>query len=82
MEIKRDVNVWQLKEDLWSGAEDTLQIIIDNDKEEEFEQLYHEIFSDRVPDIVEVNDLLRFDWERVFECLGINEEEEEEEEND
>lgn len=80
MEIKKDVDIYELRDDLWGGADDTLQIIIDNGMEEEFCQLFHDVFWDEIPDLTEVNDWLRFDWEDIFETLGIEEDDDDEDE--
>ena len=61
----------------WSGAEETIQVIIENDKVEEFEQLIEELFPEGI-DETHLNDLLRFEDSWIFEMLGISEEEEEE----
>lgn len=74
MEIKKDYGFYDLKEEVWSGAIDTIKTIAENDKEDELMQLLEEIFEE-VPTITEVNDLLWFDSEWVFEQLGIEEEE-------
>ena len=60
----------------WSGADKTIRIIVENDKEEEFEQLIEELFPEGI-DETHLNDLLRFEDEWVFEALGIAEEVEE-----
>ena len=64
---------------LWSGALQTRETILAHDKAREFEVLIENLYP-RGLDLVELNDLLWFDSEWVFEMLGINEEEEEEEE--
>lgn len=61
----------------WSGAVDTKDKIIANDKEEEFDALIEELYPDGI-DETQLNDLLWFDDEWVFESLGIYEDEEEE----
>ena len=60
----------------WSGADKTIRIIVENDKVEEFEQLIEELFPEGI-DETNLNDLLRFEDEWVFEMLGIAEELEE-----
>jgi hypothetical protein len=62
----------------WSGAKDTKQTIIDNDKEAEFDSLIEELYPDGI-DETKLNYILWFNYEWVFEQLGISEEEEEEE---
>ena len=61
----------------WSGAVDTKDKIIANDKEEEFDALIEELYPDGI-DETQLNDLLWFDDEWVLESLGIYEDEEEE----
>ena len=63
----------------WSGATDTKIAIIDNLKSEEFDSLIEELYPDGLTD-TELNDLLRFESEWIFESLGISEEEETEDE--
>lgn len=62
--------------DAWSGAKDTKQTIIDNDKENDFDNLIDELYPEGLTD-VELNDLLWHDSDWVFDQLGISEEEEE-----
>lgn len=68
----------------WSGAEDTAQRIWEEKGEEGWEQL-EAILEDLYPDGIdetELNDLLWFDAETVYEWLGIGEENEEEDEDE
>lgn len=58
----------------WSGAVDTKNTIIDNDKAEEFDDLIEEVYPDGLSE-TQLNDLLWFDEEWVFESLGIEIEE-------
>lgn len=71
MEIKQDYDVSTLQYVTWGGAEDVLDRIMHEDKEDEFMDLFEQIFYDRVPDLTEVNDWLRFEWEDIFDYLGI-----------
>ena len=75
MKVVSEVSLWNFEG--WSGAEETIQVIIENDKVEEFEQLIEELFPEGI-DETSLNDLLRFEDSWVFEMLGIEEEEEEE----
>ena len=63
----------------WSGAVDTKNMIIDNDKVEEFDDLINELYPEGI-DATQLNDLLWFEIDWILEQLGITEEEEEEEE--
>ena len=56
--------------DAWSGAKDTKQTIIDNNKIEEFDSLIEELYPDGLTD-TQLNDLLWFGDTFIFESLGI-----------
>lgn len=73
MEIKKDYNFNDLKNNSWSGAVDTLETIEENEKEEELMTLLENTFED-VPTETEVNDFLWFEDDFIFEELGIKEE--------
>ena len=66
-------NYWDLKDNSWSGALDTLEDIEKADKEEELMEFLEEYFADRTPTDTEVNDLLWHDREFIYENLGLNE---------
>ena len=73
MEVIKDIgNYWELKENSWSGALDTLEDIEKADKEDELMDFLEEIFAGTTPTETEVNDLLWHDRERVYENLGLN----------
>ena len=68
----------------WSGAETTAQRIWEEQGSEGFDQL-EAILEDLYPggsDETDLNDLLWFDADTVYEWLGIDDEEEEDEEDD
>lgn len=82
MRIYKDYDFNDLMDSCWSGAIDTLNKVQENDKEEELMSLLSlDCFVD-TPDLTEVNDLLWFEDEWIFEMLGIKEEDDEEEEDD
>ena len=54
----------------WSGAKDTKETIIDNNKEHEFDSLIEELYPDGLTD-TQLNDLLWHDSDWVLEQLGI-----------
>ena len=62
----------------WSGAVDTLDRVRETGKCDELESILEELYPDGMS-ATELNDLLWFEPETVFEWLGIEEEEEEEE---
>ena len=68
----------------WSGAETTAQRIWEEQGREGFDQL-EAILEDMYPDGIdetELNDLLWFDAETVYEWLGIGDEDENENEEE
>ena len=82
MYIKKEYDFNDLYENSWSGAIDTLKVIEENDKEEEFMKWLENYFEEiqTIPTETEVNDLLWFESKNyIFECLGINQEEDGEE---
>ena len=58
----------------WSGGLDTKRAILSHDKETEFENYIEETYPDGLSE-TELNDLLWFEDEFIFEYLGMNEEE-------
>lgn len=62
----------------WSGAKDTAEIISENDKWGELEELLEEYYPEGINE-TKLNDLLWFEDEWIFELLGINNDEDEEE---
>ena len=71
MLVKREYEFDDLFENSWSGAVDTLKVIIDNDKESELMDLLEVIFEGEA-DETELNDFLWFESDYIFECLEIN----------
>jgi hypothetical protein len=76
--IKKEVNKMKVYTDFdirnfepWSGAVDTYEKIADEDKLDELETLLEEIFFESEATETDINDLLWFDDEWLFECLGI-----------
>ena len=62
----------------WSGAVETKERIIEAGLEEAFENLINECYPDGISS-TQLNDLLWFDNEWVYEALGMTEEDEEDE---
>lgn len=75
--VKRDVSFYDLKDMVWSGAVDTMQKIADEQKEEELMNLLNEMFFEEQPTITEVNDYLWFEFDSIYEYLGISSDEDE-----
>lgn len=72
MEIKDYYDFDDLENKCWSGAEDTLATIREHDMEDEFMDWLESYFGDEIPTLTEVNDLLRFDGDWVFEQIGLD----------
>lgn len=75
MKLFREESISDFK--AWSGAVDTQQRIIEENKEEEFDQLIEELYPDGI-DETQLNDILWFEEDWIFENLGISLEDEEE----
>ena len=61
----------------WSGGEDTLSRILDEGKENDFIALLEEAYPDGI-DETHLNDLLRFEADWIYQCLGMMTDEEKE----
>ena len=72
MIVKCEYTFYDLYDNSWSGAINTLNTIVENDKEDELMDFLEEIF-DEVTD-VQLNDFLWFDSDYIFEHLGIENE--------
>ena len=70
MKITQDISLYNFE--AWSGAKETKEIILNNNKESEFEYLIEELYPEGITD-TQLNDLLWFDSEQIYESLGINE---------
>jgi hypothetical protein len=68
--ILQDPSEWNLRDMLWSGAEKTLEEIIDADKYDEFCAYIEDTYTDGI-DLTELNDLLRFDFDSIRNYLGM-----------
>ena len=74
MEIKKEYNnFYEIEEMAWSGEINTLNSIIEADKEDEFMQLLEEVFWDKTPTDTEVNDFIWFETDFIFGNLGLDE---------
>lgn len=79
MIIKKEMGLREFN--TWSGATDTKDVILNNGKEDEFDDWISEMYSEGLTD-TELNDILWFEDEHIYDILGIEEEEEEEEEEE
>ena len=62
--------------DAWSGGKDTKQDILEAGLSEEFESLIEELYPDGLSE-TQLNDILWFEREWIYESLGMEEETEE-----
>lgn len=63
-------NFWNLYDNSWSGAIQTLDIIRENNKENELMDYLESMFYEPIG-ATELNDFLWFDYETIFNDLGI-----------
>ena len=70
MYIEKEVTFMELYENSWGGAINTLDVIKENGKEVELLRFLPELFNG-VPSETDVNDVLWFEPELLFETLGI-----------
>jgi len=71
LSIIKDMSIYDLKNELWSGALDTLEAIIQNNKLQDLLDLLQELYPEPV-DITTINDLLWFDEDFVYDQLEID----------
>lgn len=81
MRIAREFDFYDLQNECWD-CDDVLDAIYNANKEDDLMMLLEDCFNSEVPTLTEVNDLLRFDGEWVFESLGIDTDEDDDEEED
>lgn len=77
MEIKKDYDFNDLKNECYSGAENTLEIIEKYGLVEDFMEFLEEYYNGTPVWFEQVNDLLRFEDYFVFESIGLVENQEE-----
>ena len=68
--IIKSISDFSLKDELWSGALDTINEIIEKDKLHELINLLEEMYPEPV-DITTINDLLWFEDDYLFEQLNM-----------
>ena len=82
MEIKDYFDFNDLVNRCWSGAKDTLETIGEYDMEDEFMNWLESYYGDEIPTLTEVNDLLWFESEWIFEEIGLDLELEDDDEDE
>jgi len=58
--------------DAWSGAVGTKEVIIDNNKEDDFEFLIEELYPEGIEE-TQLNDILWFESDWIYDNLNIRE---------
>lgn len=71
MKVYKDIELCEFE--AWQGAKTAVKIIHHAGKDKEFEQMIDELYPDGLSS-TELNDLLWFDTEWIYEQLGIEEE--------
>lgn len=72
MKVTSEVNLATF--DAWSGAEYTKKVILEHNKEDDFNILIEELYPNGLTETT-LNDLLWFEDDFIFESLGIEIEE-------
>lgn len=72
---------YDLRDNSWGQAKRILDEIADADKEDELMDFLEDYFTNPV-DETDLNDIISFDWEWLYEEIGMNEEEEDEYEDE
>jgi len=70
LSIVKDISAFELRDELWRGALDTLETIIQNDQLQELMNLLEDMYPEPVS-ITTINDLLWFDEDFILEQLNI-----------
>lgn len=78
MKVFDEMDWYDIYRTAWSGARDTVEKIEDEDKGEEFVSLIEELYPEGIGR-TELNDLLWFEEDWIFEMLGIKDDEDDEE---
>ena len=83
IEVKRELDFDDLQEMVWGQAVSTLDTIYQKGKEDELmDFLASQFEGGEIPTETEVNDILAYDWEYVFDALGISEDDDEDEDEE
>ena len=72
MQYKKDFSEFEP----WGQAREIYERIEEEGKLDELESLLEEMYQEKLPTDTQINDLLAYDWEWVYEMLDIKEGEE------
>lgn len=82
IEVKREMDFDDLMYYCWGQALTILREIYDKDKEDDLMELLEMYFGDEIPSLTEINDYLAYEWEDIYEQIGMNEDDDEDEDED
>lgn len=79
MTIQENLTFYDLQERVWGNAEQVLDEIISQDKEDEFMDYIEEIFAyaSNPPSMTELNDFISYEWQEIYENIGMEREDDE-----
>lgn len=80
--VTKELDFNDLMDNCWSGALDTLNTVYENDKEDELMSLLSLDTFGSMPSMTEVNDVLWFESDWIFEQLGISEDDDDDDDDD
>ena len=72
MEIKQDMDFRDLQNNCWGQATEVLEEISNADLEDALMSHLEEMFYDEIPDLASINDYLAYDWETIYESIGLS----------
>ena len=79
MLVTREISIKDFE--AWSGAVNTWDRIIEENKEDEFDSMIEELYPDGISE-TQLTDMLWFDSDWVYEMLGISDEEDDEDDEE
>lgn len=82
IEVKREMDFGDLLEYCWGQALTILREIYDKDKEDDLMELLEMYFGDEIPSLTEINDYLAYEWEDIYEQIGMNDDDDDEEDEE
>lgn len=74
--IIEDPSDWEFMDMFWSQGKEMIEKIYQADKLDDFRNLIDELYPEGI-DMTALNDWVSFDWEDLFEMLGMSDEDEE-----
>lgn len=80
MTIQENLTFYDLQCRVWGNAEQVLDEIISQDKEDEFMDYIEMVFADdeNPPTMTQLNDFISYEWEEIYENIGMESDEDNE----